>query len=116
VARLLAAYKSLKTVYDSKQTREAKLAGKARIIDELVADLNMRKRPNNASLTEVRVYNGGAAPLLVAHRACGDLRSLIEAAKKLERSDFKKPLEDDLTAVGQVLIRNCAAARTRPAR
>ncbi len=34
---------------------------KAKIIDELVADLQLRKRPNNASLTEVRVYNGGVA-------------------------------------------------------
>ncbi len=115
VARLLSAYKSLKAVYESKQTREAKLAGKAKIIDELVEDLKLRKRPNNASLTEVRVYNGGAAPLLVAHRACGDLRSLIEASKKLQRSDFKKPLEDDLTAIGQILAQKCAAAGSRPA-
>ena len=48
---------------------------KAVIIDELVADLHLRKRPNNASLTEARVYNGGAAALRKAHRACGDLRS-----------------------------------------
>ena len=115
VARLLAAYKSLKAVYDTKQTREAKLAGKARIIDELVEDLKMRKRPNNASLTEVRVYNGGAGPLLVAHRACGDLRSLIEASKKLKRSDFKKPLEDDLTGIGQVLAQKCSVAGSQPA-
>jgi len=107
VARLLAAYKALKTVYDSRRTREQKLAEKAKIIDELMADLKMRKRPNNASLTEVRVYNGGAAPLLVAHRGCGDLRSLVEAAKTLRRSDFKKPLEDDLTGIGQVLVQRC---------
>ncbi len=109
VARLLQAYKALKAVYDSPRTREQKLTEKARIIDELVADLKMRKRPNNASLTEVRVYNGGAAPLLVAHRACGDLRSLVDAAKTLERKDFKKPLEDDLRAAGQLLAARCAA-------
>ena len=72
-----------------------------------MADLKMRKRPNNASLTEVRVYNGGAAPLLVAHRGCGDLRTLVEASKTLRRSDFKKPLEDDLTGIGQVLVQRC---------
>jgi predicted aminopeptidase len=108
VARLLAAYKALKTVYESKAARADKLAQKARIIDELVADLKMRKRPNNASLTEVRVYNGGAAPLLVAHRACGDLLSLVDAAKTLRRSDFKKPLEDDLTDIGKLLAQRCA--------
>jgi predicted aminopeptidase len=118
VARLLAAYKSLKAVYDSPRTREQKLAEKKVIIDDLVADLKMRKRPNNASLTEVRVYNGGAAPLIVAHRACGDLRSLIDATKTLKRSDFKKPLEDDLTGIGQVIARRCqsaAAAKSAPA-
>jgi predicted aminopeptidase len=107
VARLLAAYKALDAVYKSSRTRDQKLAEKARIIDELVADLEMRKRPNNASLTEVRVYNGGAAPLLVAHRVCGDLRSLVEAAKTLKRSDFKKPLEEDLTVAGQLLAARC---------
>ncbi|NVB78032.1 MAG: hypothetical protein HOV81_06520 [Kofleriaceae bacterium] len=111
VARLLAAYKSLKTVYDSHQTREQKLAQKAKIIDELVTDLSLRKRPNNASLTEVRVYNGGATPLLLAHRACGDLRSLVEAAKTLKRSDFDKPLQDDLTAIGKLLGERCTRAK-----
>lgn len=107
VARLLAAYKALKAVYDSSKPRAEKLAAKAKIIDELVADLDMRKRPNNASLTEVRVYNGGAAPLLVAHRMCGDLRSLIDAAKTLKRADFAKPLEDDLTGIGKLLGERC---------
>ena len=116
VARMLSAYKALKAIYESKRTREQKLAEKAKIIDELMADLKMRKRPNNASLTEVRVYNGGAAPLLVAHRACGDLRSLIDASKTLSRSDFKKKLEDDLTGIGQVLAQRCAAARSKSAK
>ena len=75
-----------------------KLAQKAKIIDELVADLKLRTRPNNASLTEARVYNGGAGPLLEAHRACGDLRSLIEAGKTLRRGDFGKTLQEDLDA------------------
>lgn len=116
IARLLSAYKALKAVYESKRTRDDKLAEKQKIIDELVQDLKMRKRPNNASLTEVRVYQGGAAPLRLAHRACGDLRSLIEASKTLTRSDFKKPLEDDLTGIGKVLGQRCAAARAKTAK
>ena len=78
-------YEALKTVYESKQTRDQKLAEKAKIIDELVVDLKLRKRPNNATLTEARVYNGGAAPILEAHRACGDLASLVAAGKTLRR-------------------------------
>ncbi|HEY5950603.1 MAG TPA: aminopeptidase [Kofleriaceae bacterium] len=111
VARLLAAYRALKTVYDSKQTRAEKLAAKAKIIDELVVDLKLRKRPNNASLTEVRVYNGGAAPLILAHRACGDLRSLVEAAKTLSRKDFQKPLQEDLTGIGRLIGQRCAVKK-----
>ena len=111
VARLLAAYKALKTVYESKKSRAEKLTEKAKIIDELMVDLKMRKRPNNASLTEVRVYQGGAAPLILAHRACGDLRALIEAAKTLSKKDFQKPLQEDLTGIGQLIGQRCAVKK-----
>ena len=106
--RTLAAYEALKTVYESKRTREQKLAEKAKIIDELVQDLKLRKRPNNASLTEARVYNGGAAPILEAHRACGDLASLVAAGKTLRRSDFQRTLQDDLKPIGKLLGERCA--------
>ena len=110
-ARILAAYEALKTLYASSEPRAQKLADKAKIIDALVEDLKLRKRPNNASLTEARVYNGGAAALLAAHRACGDLRSLIEAGKTLRRSDFAKTLQDDLTPIGRLLAQRCHAHR-----
>src|SRR5262249_7927753 len=74
VARQLDAYKQLKQLYDGSLSREEKLRQKAKIIDELVEDLKLRRRPNNATLTETRVYNGGLVPLLEAHRACGDVR------------------------------------------
>jgi predicted aminopeptidase len=109
--RTLAAYEALKAVYESKATREQKLAAKAKIIDELVADLKLRRRPNNASLTEARVYNGGAAPMLEAHRACGDLASLIAAGKQLTREDFAKPLQDDLTPITKKLAALCQKRR-----
>ncbi len=110
-ARMLHAYKELKAVYDSKIARGEKLEKKKAIIDELVEDLRLRRRPNNASLTETRVYNGGANALIDAHRACGDLRSLVLAAKTLSRSDFSKTLQDDLTPLTAVLAKKCAAAR-----
>lgn len=112
-ARMLHGYKELKAVYDSKIAREQKLEKKKSIIDELVADLRLRRRPNNASLTEVRVYNGGASALIAAHRACGDLRSLVLAAKTLKRSDFSKTLQDDLAPITGVLAKKCAAARVK---
>ncbi|MFT3693329.1 MAG: aminopeptidase [Kofleriaceae bacterium] len=111
--RTLAAYEALKKVYDSKMTREQKLSEKAKIIDELVADLKLRKRPNNASLTESRVYNGGAAPILEAHRQCGDLAKLVSAAKTLSRTDFQKTLQEDLTPIAAILGQRCRTAKAR---
>jgi predicted aminopeptidase len=111
--RLLATYEQLKAVYTSTKSREQKLAEKAKIIDELVADLKLRKRPNNASLTEARVYSGGAAAILQAHRACGDLASLVAAGKALRKDDFKHTLQDDLAPIGKRLGDLCRAQKHR---
>ncbi|HWO23460.1 MAG TPA: aminopeptidase [Kofleriaceae bacterium] len=111
VSRQLHAYQQLKALYDGPLPREAKLAQKTKIIDELVEDLRLRRRPNNASLTETRVYNGGLAPLIDAHRACGDLRKLVLAGRTLGRSDFEKKLQEDLVPIGRVLAERCKAAR-----
>jgi len=108
-ARLLDAYDQLKRVYEGADPRDKKLAAKARIIDELVADLHLRGRPNNASLTETRVYNGGVNAIVDAHRACGDLRSLVTAGKTLTRADFAKTLQDDLAPISRVLAARCKA-------
>jgi predicted aminopeptidase len=109
-ARLLAAYEQLKKVYDGPAPRAGKLAEKARIIDDLVADLHLRRRPNNASLTETRVYNGGLAPIADAHRACGDVRLLVLAGKTLTRADLARTLQDDLTPIAKVLAARCKKA------
>jgi predicted aminopeptidase len=106
-SRLLDAYNQLKKLYEGKLPKDQKLAKKAWIIDELVDDLRMRRRPNNASLTETRVYNGGVEHLIAAHRACGDLRKLVLAGKTLTRKDFTKTLQDDLTPIGKVLADRC---------
>jgi predicted aminopeptidase len=111
-ARLLDAYDQLKRVYDGSTARAQKLAAKAKIIDELVADLHLRRRPNNASLTETRVYNGGAAAIADAHRACGDVRSLVLAGQSLTRADFAKTLQDDLVPIGKTLAARCKKLAT----
>lgn len=110
VARLLDAYQQLKKVYDGSGSHDDKLAAKARIIDDLVADLHLRRRPNNASLTETRVYNGGTAALAEAHRACGDVRSLVLAGKTLTRADFARTLQDDLAPIAKLLAARCKQA------
>jgi predicted aminopeptidase len=113
-ARTLAAYKQLDTLYNSQRSREEKLAEKAKIIDELVADLKLRRRPNNATLTEARLYNGGTAVFIEAHRACGDIHKFIAAAKTLSRKDFAKPLQDDLTPIGALIAQRCGAPKPAP--
>ncbi len=106
-ARTLDAYTQLKKLYASSLPKDKKLAEKARIIDELVADLRLRRRPNNATLTETRVYNGGLEPLFEAHRACGDIRKLVLAGRTLKRGDFQKKLQEDLVPIGKILAERC---------
>lgn len=105
--RMATTYRDLKALYESKRSRADKLAAKAKLVDELVADLHLHTRPNNASLTESRVYNGGTGVLREAHRACGDLKQLIRAAKTLRREDFAKTLQDDLVPIGKLLAARC---------
>ncbi len=112
-ARMGDAYRQLKKVYDSRtMSRDQKLAQKSKIIDELVADLKIRRRPNNATLTESRVYNGGLDPLIAAHRACGDLRKLVLAGRTLKRSDFQKRLQEDLEPIGKLLGERCKTIKS----
>ena len=106
-SRMLAAYHALSKVYTSTLPRAEKLAQKSKIIDELVDDLKMRKRPNNATINDVRLYNGGADAIRKAHQMCGDIARLIAAGKTLHRRDFAKKLQDDLTPIGQLLGERC---------
>jgi len=106
-SRMLHGYKQLEKLYDGPLPKDQKLKEKARIIDALVDDLRLRRRPNNASLTETRVYNGGADALITAHRACGDLRKLVLAGRTLKRDDFKEKLQEDLAPIGVILAARC---------
>ncbi len=110
VARMFASYRELDLLYKSDASKQEKLAKKAAIIDQLVAELRLRRRPNNASLVELKVYRAGGTTLAEAHRACGDLRHLIAAAKTLVRKDFDKDLQEDLVPVGKKLAQRCKAA------
>jgi hypothetical protein len=109
-ARRAAAHAALKAVYDSDRPRDAKLAAKAQIIDELVDDLRSVRRPNNASLIELQVYQAGGAAHARAHRACGDLRRLIAAARTLRRKDFLKDLQEEVEPVADAIAARCSSA------
>ena len=108
--RQSAAYKQLKAIYDSTRSRDDKLAEKAKIIDKLVADMKMLNRPNNATLTQLKLYNRGLDAHAAAHRASGDVRRLVLAGKQLKRSDFPaKALQEDLAPIAIVLADKCRA-------
>jgi predicted aminopeptidase len=106
-ARMFAAYAELDAVYKGKATRDDKLAAKKRIIDELVDEMRLRRRPNNASLIELRVYQAGASALILAHKACGNLKSMVQVASRMTRADFDKDLQDDLSKVSLTMARKC---------
>ena len=112
IARLAAAHRALETVYEGKTSRAAKLAAKKTIIDRLVEQLRLVRRPNNASLIELKVYQGGGGAHARAHRACGDLRRLIDAARALRRKNFMKDLQEDMNPIGDAMSAWCQAHRT----
>jgi predicted aminopeptidase len=99
-ARELAAYVELDALYKSDVPRARKLAKKAEIIDALVEELQLRERPNNATLIELRVYRAAGDGFAKVQAACGgSLSRMIAAARKLRRKDFTAALQPDLTPV-----------------
>ena len=110
MARLFATYTELDEVYKSDASKTDKLTRKAAIIDELVADLKLWARPNNASLVELRVYKASYDAFAKVHAACGhDIPRMLKLAGKLGRGDFGKRLADDLTPVLALLEQRCTA-------
>jgi predicted aminopeptidase len=108
IEREMAAYDQLKAVYESSRSDDDKLRDKAKIIDALVADLQLRRRPNNASLVELRVYLASYEGFAEVHRACGSTAAVIRAGRSVRRADFASSVQEDLTAV---LARMKAACR-----
>jgi predicted aminopeptidase len=117
-SRLVAAHHALDAVYKGKQPDAAKLAAKDRILEALADDLQFMRRPNNATLVELQVYQGGKDAHIRAHRACGDLRRLVDAARTLRRKDFRKDLQEDLAPIADVIAARCkpTAAPAAPRR
>jgi predicted aminopeptidase len=105
--RELQAYDDLEKVYESKKTDAEKLKEKAKIIDGLVADLNLRRRPNNASLVETRVYLANYAAFADTARECGSVAAMINSAKHVRRKDFSKALQEEFPKVLAKIAAGC---------
>ncbi len=107
VARQLVAVEELTALYASDGTDADKLAKKAEIIDALMADLGLRRRPNNANLVEVRVYTGSYEGFAAVHAACGSLEKFIAAAEQVNRSDFSEDLQEEFAPVLEKMKTAC---------
>jgi predicted aminopeptidase len=114
--REMQAYDALKEVYDGKASDAAKLAKKREIIDALVDDLGLRRRPNNASLVEVRVYLASYQGFAEVHAACGSTAALIRAGRTVRRGDFDKEVQEDLTPVLAKMKAACTKSSEKVAR
>ena len=109
VDRSFAAYQKLATLYASSRPDADKLAAKAVIIDELVEDLTLWDRPNNASLVELRLYKSHYDGFARVAKVCVTPRAMMEAAGSVRRADFEEPLQEDLAPVLRLIERRCLA-------
>jgi predicted aminopeptidase len=113
--RQLQAYDDLEEVYDSHRPDAEKLKQKKSIIDALVADLQLRRRPNNASLVEVRVYLANYKAFAAVHRECGTVAAMIGAAKTVRRGDFDKDLQEEFPKVLGKIKARCRSSSEKVA-
>jgi predicted aminopeptidase len=85
-------YQKLDAVYTSQLTNAEKTARKTQIIDELMRDMRLSKRPNNATLIGFKLYQVGKDDFSELFAACGySWRRFLGAAASLESKDFGEP-------------------------
>jgi predicted aminopeptidase len=79
------AYEELAELYASSLPREEKLAEKERIVDNVRAQLELRRPVTNATLIQYKTYGSGKAELAELHRACdGDFRRMLGALERVK--------------------------------
>lgn len=109
VERLMDAYRALDALYRGTKSRAEKLREKEAILDALVVDLRLQRRPNNASLIELRMYKGGHDWFAETLGACGSVSGVLAAAKRLGQKDFQATLQEDLAPVAKRMAELCAS-------
>lgn len=100
VKRFAATYEELNKVYESAVSDAVKRKKKKQIIDRLVEELRLFRRPNNAWLVGFKTYNTGLDDFAALLKACGnDWKRYITVLRKLGKSSFPKPLAEDFKPV-----------------
>lgn len=105
--RMHEARRALEELYASSRSREEKLAEKARILEELRAELGIRRQINNATLLESRTYSSEAGAFAALWDRCGTWPRFWAAMRAIEPSWFP---QEQATAFAGVLERATAVA------
>jgi predicted aminopeptidase len=115
--RLNQVYRELDAVYTSRISDAEKYAKKGQIIDQLVKDLRLTKRPNNATLIGFKLYQVGKDDFSELFAACGySWRRFLTAASSLESEDFGEPQRAEFGPVVAALRERGCPTDVRPLR
>ncbi len=83
------AYQRLDALYRGPLPAAEKLRHKQQIIDELVKEMSLAQRPNNATLIGYKLYSVGKDDFSALYAACGySWRRFLHAASSLSSEDF----------------------------
>jgi len=103
---------ALDLVYRSEAADTEKRAQKERLLTALQRDLGLRRRFNNADLAGSRDYDDGGPAFSRLLRACGSVRALLAAVRRLDEADFAAPQQQPFDAVVDTLAqRACPTTR-----
>ena len=113
--QLNAVYARLDAVYTSDLPDEQKYARKREIIDQLVRDMRLGNRPNNATLIGFKLYQVGRDDFSALFGACGhDWRRFLTAAGSLQTKDFGQPQRAEFGPVVSALSARGCPTEVRP--
>jgi predicted aminopeptidase len=113
--RLNEVYQRLDAVYSSRVPDAEKYARKAAIIDELMRDMRLVNRPNNATLIGFKLYQVGRDDFSELFAACGhDWRRFLTAAASLKSEDFGQEQRAEFGPVVSALRARGCPTEVRP--
>lgn len=108
-------YQRLDAVYRSQLPVAEKYAKKQQIIDELVRDMRLLNRPNNATLIGFKLYQVGRDDFSELFAACGnDWRRFLTAAASLRTEDFGEAQRAEFGPVVAALSARGCPKEVRP--
>ena len=108
-------YQRLDAVYSSDLPNAQKYQKKNEIIDQLVREMRLVNRPNNATLIGFKLYQVGHDDFSELFAACGhDWRRFLTAAGSLTTEDFGQPQRAEFGPVVSALRARGCPTKVRP--